>query len=218
MPVSFIRRTWVGLAAPFLLAAVLVSLAAFAPSGALPASQQNAAEKSARQVIDEAVARVFEILRDPALKKDPEQRMRQLRQAVDPAFDWEAMAQSSLGHEWRKLGEQERSDFVTVFKELLAREYMDDIDRFQGTERVLVKAAEESGELVIVRTVLITNSREQVPIDYTLHLAAGRWRVEDISIEHVSLVNHYRKTFSRFLVNKSFAELLAQLKRKLGIT
>jgi ABC-type transporter MlaC component len=41
--------------------------------------------------------------------------------------------------------------------------------------------------------------------------------VVDLSVEGVSLVNHYRQTFSRFLANKQFPDLLQQLKRKLGI-
>ena len=53
-------------------------------------------------------------------------------------------------------------------------------------------------------------------MSYTLRALAGPWRVEDLSIEGVSLVNHYRKTFARFLVNRTFDELLAQLKRKLS--
>jgi ABC-type transporter MlaC component len=54
-------------------------------------------------------------------------------------------------------------------------------------------------------------------MDYTLRKFAPGWAVEDLSVEGVSLVNHYRQTFSRFLLNKTFAELMQQLKRKLGV-
>jgi phospholipid transport system substrate-binding protein len=160
---------------------------------------------------------VFSILRDPLLKKDSKRRIQALRAAVDQAFDWQLMARSSLGPYWRKLDDQERSEFIVVFKELLAQQYMDDIDRFQGTEQVSVKGSEKRQELIIVKTLLLTSSREQVPMDYTLHQVDDRWWVEDLSIEGVSLVNHYRQTFKQYLVNKTFAELLAQLKRKLGL-
>jgi phospholipid transport system substrate-binding protein len=173
-------------------------------------------ERSPRQIVSETVDAVFKILRDPALKSDSKERMRQLRLVVDRVFDWAAMAQSSLGHHWRKLDDAQRAEFVGIFKELLAQEYMDDIDRFQGTEQVVVKAAEQSGELWIVRTVLVTASREQIPIDYTLHRAQVTWMIDDVSIEGVSLVNHYRATFDRFLTNHTFSELLERLKRKLG--
>lgn len=174
--------------------------------------------KSPRQIVTETVDAVFKVLRDPGLKNDAKERMRQLRLIVDKVFDWAGMAQSSLGHHWRKLDEAQRTEFVAVFKELLAQEYMDDIDRFQGTEQVMVKGAEQNGELWVVHTVLITASREQVPIDYTLHRAQLTWAIDDVSIENVSLVAHYRTTFSRFLTNHTFAELLDRLKKKLGLS
>ena len=189
---------------------------ALAREGATRPSADAPQEESPRQLVSETVDAVFAILRDPALKQDAKERMRQLRLVVDKVFDWPGMAQSSLGHHWRKLDEAQRAEFVAVFKELLAQEYMDDIDRFQGSERVLIKGAERAGELWIVRTTLITASREEVPIDYTLHRAQLSWAIDDVSIEGVSLVNHYRATFSRFLTNHTFAELLERLKRKLG--
>lgn len=174
------------------------------------------AAKTPRQLISETVDQAFSILRDPELKKDRQERLRRLRAAVDAVFDWEKMAQSSLGHHWRKLDASQRAAFVDIFKELLAQKYMDDIDRFQGTERVVVKGEKSTGGSVLVETVLITSSREEVPIDYLLYAGSGGHKVEDFSVERVSLVNHYRQTFSRFLVSRSFDELLEQLRRKLG--
>src|SRR5690606_12921682 len=106
----------------------------------------------------------------------------------------------------------QRSEFVNVFKTLLANQYMDDVDRFQGTEKVQVVSSTPTGPLVVVKTVLITASNEKVPMDYTLHPAGGSWAIEDLAIEGVSMVGHYRDSFKRFLVNKSFDELLAILK------
>ena len=106
---------------------------------------------------------------------------------------------------------------MQVFEELLARQYRDDLERFQGTEQVRFESTRANGDLQIVQTRLITASREPVPIDYTLRAAAEGWRVVDLSVEGVSLVNHYRGTFNRFLVNADFSALLARLKLKLGV-
>ena len=187
-----------------------------AQSATTVASNAASPEASAKQVVQGAIERALHILRDQKLKNDSAGRMKMLRAAVDPVFDWQAMARSSIGPNWRKLDDAQRTEFVEVFKELLARQYMDDIDRFQGSEELRITGSEQRGEQVIVRTVLITASREEVPIDYTMHSPQSRFVVEDISIEGVSMVNHYRKTFSRFLVNSDFPSLLQRLKRKLG--
>lgn len=202
---------------PWIRGIALASCLVLAVSSTVSAQQAAKTEASApEQLIRETVDKVFKILRDPALKQDSKQRMLKLREAVDRAFDWEGMAQSSLGPPWRKLDDKQHAEFVSVFKELLAQQYMDDIDRFQGTEQVQINGTEKSGELQIVKTILVTSSREHVPMNYTLQNSGKRWAVVDLSIEGVSLVNHYRQTFSRFLANKQFPDLMQQLKRKLG--
>jgi phospholipid transport system substrate-binding protein len=187
-------------------------------SGLLLAFTASAAsaQEPPKAVIEKTVNDALTILRNQSLKSDPKQRLGKLREVADRTFDWSAMAQSSLGAPWRQLTEAQRKEFVDVFKELLAQRYMNDLDRFQGSEQLTVGSAEQQGDLAVVKSTLLTASREQIPIDYTLRLSSGKWKAEDVSIEGVSLVNHYRKTFSRFLTNKSFSDLMQQLKNKLG--
>jgi ABC-type transporter MlaC component len=66
----------------------------------------------------------------------------------------------------------------------------------------------------VVKTVLVTHSRERVPIVYFMHQQNERWVIHDFSVEGVSLVNHYRKSFSNFLVNHTFDNLLDRLKAR----
>jgi phospholipid transport system substrate-binding protein len=68
---------------------------------------------------------------------------------------------------------------------------------------------------VAVRTTLITASHDHVPMDYRMHHEQDQWRVVDISIEGVSLVNHFRKTFSDALANMSVQQLIERLKQQL---
>lgn len=191
---------------------------AFAQTEAVPVQLAPVIPPSVppKQVIQQMVDQAFAVLRDKALKTQPKLRLKKLREITDKAMDWNAMARSSLGPTWRGLPEAQRAEFVEVFKELLARQYRDDVDRFRGTERVTFAEVETVNELVIVKTTLLTSSGEKVPIHYTLHKLGAQWLVEDLSIEGVGMTNHYRKTFERFLVNESFEALLQRLKQKLG--
>jgi phospholipid transport system substrate-binding protein len=183
----------------------------------LPAAAR-AAPSDPGQIIRESVARVFAVLRDPALKA-PErraERIQKLRAIVDGVFDWQRMAQSSLGVAYRKLNDAQRQEFVTLFQQLIAQEYMDDLDRFMGDESVTVQQVEKRGEQRVVKTILVTHSRERVPIDYFMHEASDRWMTHDFAIEGISLVNHYRQSFARFLSKHSVEELLARLRARAG--
>ena len=193
------------------VAAFAVLVVGAAPSRA--AAPASGAEPVIRKTVDDA----FAVLKDKSLagKERRAQRLAALRRIADRVFDWAEMARSSLGAGWRNLDARQRSVFVDVFKDVLAAEYMDDIDRFRGTETVTVDGSTAQGEDTVVKTTLVTFSRDRVPIDYRMRSEQGEWKVVDLSIEGVSLVNHFRKTFSNALANMTIDQLIDRLKRQL---
>ena len=185
-------------------------------TGALVLAAATAAHAGAAQeaVIKRTIDAAFAVLKDKSLagrEKRP-QRIAALRAVADRAFNWAEMARSSLGAQWRTLDDRQRGRFVDVFKEVLAARYMDDIDRFQGSETVTVDGSAQQDEEVVVRTTLVTSSRERVPIDYRMRAQQGTWMVVDVTIEGVSLVNHFRKTFAGALANITIDQLIERLK------
>lgn len=171
-----------------------------------------------KQIVEETVDKVLKVLRDPKLQgaEHRQTRLDKIRDIANRVFDWEDMAKRSLGVHWRNLDKKQQQRFVDVFKGLLADRYMSDLDRFQGNEKVQVKDAQKLSEDVSkVNTVIVTHSGERVPIDYFMHPEDGTWRIHDFSVEGVSLVSHYRQSFSRYLVNKDFDSLVSRLEQKL---
>jgi ABC-type transporter MlaC component len=166
------------------------------------------------ELVKDSVDRALGVLRDPALRDSAQrtERHRRLREISDEIFDWSAMARRSLGVHWRKIDERQRQRFIAVFEDLLADYYLQQIDRFQGKERVELVGSSPTPEGIEVRMKLITQSREEVPIHFYVN---REQRVFDVSIEGVSIANHYRGSFDRFLVNQSFDELLESLEQKL---
>ncbi|HXI56557.1 MAG TPA: ABC transporter substrate-binding protein [Polyangia bacterium] len=205
------------------LAAGLVLLAGPEVSAENSAASPGAA--SPESLIRATIVDAFAVLKDKALagKEQRPRRIASLRRIADRTFDWAEMARSSLGVAWRSLDETQRRRFVDVFKDLLAAQYMDDIDRFQGTETVTVDGSTREGDDTVVRSTLVTAGRERVPIDYRMRVqgagagagVVGRWVVVDLSIEGVSLVNHFRKTFARALANMTPNQLIDHLRKQL---
>ncbi len=193
-----------------LLAALVFFLVAV-----LSAPSARAAEEPSA-VIRTTVDQAFVVLRDQELKKPEKrtERIARLRAIADRVFDWATMAQSSLGPTYRTITDDQRKEFVKLFKDLIADDYMDDLDRFMGDERVIVQNAEVRDDQRVVKTILVTHSRERVPIDYFMHQQGEQWIVHDFSVEGVSLVNHYRKSFSNFLANHTFEQLLERLRSR----
>lgn len=174
--------------------------------------------KSAEDTVKATIDSVLTILRDPQWHGADQrsERVKRLRSVADAVFDWAEMSKRSLGVHWRSIDDAQRKKFAEVFSDLLAEHYMNDIDRFRGTEIVTVLGTDEMGEDRNVKTTLTTASGEIIPIHYLLSKEKDGWHVFDVNIEGVSLVNHYRKGFSRQLANRSFDQLLDQLTKKRG--
>ena len=61
---------------------------------------------------------------------------------------------------------------------------------------------------------IITDKREEVSINYKLHSIDNEWKVYDLVIEDISVVNNYRSQFDRVIARSSFEELVRVMKEK----
>jgi phospholipid transport system substrate-binding protein len=199
------------------LAVCALSLGAPRPAPAQPPAPAASVQgQSPRDIIQRAVDDVLTVLRNPTLRDAAHrpQRIEQIRAIVDRVFDWNAMARSSLGVYWRQLTPAQRQHFVEVFRDVLAAEYVNDFDRFQGDEQVRINTVQDRGGNITVETTVITHSRENVPVNYYMNQGANGWVVHDFSVEGISIVNHYRDSFSRYLVNHTYDQLMQTLETR----
>jgi phospholipid transport system substrate-binding protein len=159
--------------------------------------------------------RILQILSDPSLegKEHREERRREIREAVDERFDWEAIARSALSTQWRNLSAAEKDEFTRLFSSLVERTYMDRLEEYSG-EDVVYLEEETFGTRAKVRVKIVTRKNQEIPVEYRLRRGNGEWRVYDILIEGVSLVKNYRVQFNDILAKSSYAELVERLKAK----
>jgi phospholipid transport system substrate-binding protein len=70
------------------------------------------------------------------------------------------------------------------------------------------------GENLQISTKTRLKDGSEYSVDYKLHLIQTGWRVYDVIVEGISLVNNYRSQFDRVLKKKSFDALLQDLREK----
>ena len=167
--------------------------------------------------IKQTTDRILLVVSDPAMKGPENEKKREklIRQAVDERFDWEAMTKRSLARHWQKRTEAEKKEFIMLFGKLLERTYMDKVGSYSG-EEVRYTGESIDGKYATVTAKILTHSKTEVEVLYRLKDLNGDWRVYDISIEGVSLVNNYRKQFSSIIVRSSYNELVQKLKEKVA--
>jgi phospholipid transport system substrate-binding protein len=183
----------------------LLSCLAFA----LPASA-GAPTDQVRGTVENIAA----LLKNPALKTDAKKNDRrdQLRQAIFSRFDFSEMGKRSLGAQWRKLSAQEQEEFVRLFTDLLERAYVDQIEAYNDEKFVYLKETVDQ-DFAEVQSRIITPKGEYT-LNYRVHLVGSEWKVYDVVVENISLVNNYRSQFSRIIANQSYEELLRRMRDK----
>jgi phospholipid transport system substrate-binding protein len=168
-----------------------------------------------RQTTDQ----VLKILEDPTLQGPAKQADRQerLHQMADRAFDWQEMAKRALARHWRERTPQQQQEFVGLFRNLVEGTYMNRLETATQEKQEIQYVGEQlDGTRAAVKTMVLTKRNQQVPIEYRLHKVDGGWKIYDVLVENISLVNNYRSQFDRVISSSSYNELVQKMKTRQG--
>jgi phospholipid transport system substrate-binding protein len=161
------------------------------------------------------VDQVLAVLQDPSLKPESSQKERRdrLRQVIFARFDFAEMARRSLGPEWRRRSPTEQQEFTNLFTDLLQESYIGTIESYSG-EKVGYGRETQDHDNAEVQTTLLTKGDATYSINYRLRLVGKDWKVYDVVVENISLVNNYRSQFNRVISRSSYEELVRTMKDK----
>jgi len=165
--------------------------------------------------IKSTVDKALVVLRDPRFKPTAKtkERREQLKQILFARFDFTEMAKRSLGANWRRRTPKEQEEFVRLFTDLLERAYADTIESY-GDEKIVYVGERLDGGYADVSSKVLTSKGEEFSLNYRAHFVGGEWRVYDVVVENISMVNNYRSQFNRVISNASYEELVRRLKDK----
>ena len=166
------------------------------------------------ELVKATVDQVMEVLRDPKLQGTSKktERREKLRQILLPRFDFAEMGKRALGNNWNRYPEKQQ-EFITAFKQLLEESYADQIEAANGDKIVYLNERTDK-DYSEVDTKVISSKGEETPMTYKLHSVDSDWKVYDIVVENISIVNNYRAQFNRILSNASLDEVIKRMKEK----
>ncbi len=175
---------------------------------------QPAVAGGATEAMKGTIDEVLKIVQDKELKQPgkAEERRQRLEQVVGDRFDYQEMSRRSLGAPWNTVSDKDKEEFVALFRTLLINSYADKIETYSG-EGVQYLNERTEKDYAEVRTKVLTGKVE-IPLDYRLINKGADWRVYDVVVDGVSLVNNYRGQFSKILRTSTFADLVDQLRKK----
>lgn len=161
--------------------------------------------------------KVLDVLRDPSLKPASAKKLKKdkIRAISQEMFDFNELSKRTLAQNWNKLTTEQQKEFIQLYKSILEDAYADKILSYTDEKIVFTKEVSLTEKTVEVQSTVYRRTTE-IPIYYRVILKDKVWRVYDVVIEGVSLINNYRSQFREILSNKPPESLLETLRKKVG--
>lgn len=156
-----------------------------------------------------------------SIKVDPEIQKGNVSRVVDlvekkivPHTDMRRTTEMSMGQNWKKATPEQQAQLTAEFKTLLIRTYAGALSqvRDQTVQYKALRAAPTDTE-VVVRTVILGRG-DPIPLDYRLEKTASGWKVYDLNVLGVWLVENYRNQFTNQINQNGIDGLIAFLKER----
>ncbi len=133
---------------------------------------------------------------------------------VMPNVNFQRMTAAAVGRNWRSATPEQQKRLQDEFKTLLVRTYAGALTQVKDQTIGLkpFRAAAEDTE-VVVRTE-IKGKGEPIQLDYRLEKTAAGWKIYDVNVLGIWLVEQYKNSFAQEISASGLDGLIAKLAEK----
>jgi phospholipid transport system substrate-binding protein len=116
---------------------------------------------------------------------------------IVPHFNFAGMTRIALGKNWSQANAEQRKALTNEFRALLIRTYTTAFTQYknQTVEYRPLRLAPSDND-VVVKSFIKQPSGQPIAVDYNMEKTDGGWKVYNLKIEGISLVENYRNTFN----------------------
>lgn len=195
-----------------IISGFLVSMVLALP--ALCRAQDVAPDALAKKVTDEVIA----VLRaDKDIQAGNTRKVYDLVEAkVLPHFNFLRMTRLAVGAPWRQASDAQKQSLINEFRTLLVHTYTSALAQYrdQVIEYRPLKMAPADTEVVVRSLIKQKTGADPIDINYSMEKTDAGWKVYDVVIAGVSLVQNYRSSFSTEIQRSGIDGLIATLVTK----
>ena len=133
-------------------------------------------------------------------------------QKVLPYVNFQRMTASAVGRYWRQATPDQQTRLENEFKLLLVRTYSGALAQVSQEQTVELKPTRPSASdtEVVVRTE-IRGKGDPIQLDYRLEKAGDSWKIYDVNVLGVWLVENYRNSFAQEIGANGIDGLIGKL-------
>lgn len=132
-------------------------------------------------------------------------------QKVMPAVAFETVTRSAVGPQWRSATPEQRQKLQAEFKTLLVRVYAGALTQLKDQTVEITKTQPVPGGTQVVVQSEVRGKGEPIKLDYRLDQVQGAWKIIDVNVGGIWLVQSYRSQFAQELGAGGIDGLIAKL-------
>jgi len=193
-----------------LAALALMALLAVSPSAA---RADTAPDEMIRTLSNQILERIRQ---DQDLQSGDLQKVSAfVDESVMPHVNFERMTALAVGRSWRQATPEQQRQLKAEFRALLLRTYAGAISivKDQQVRMKPLRAAPGDTE-VVVRSEIVQARGEPIQLDYRLEKSNGNWRIYDLNVLGVWLVETYRNQFAQEINARGIDGLIRSLSER----
>lgn len=209
--VSHLRNTALYQFGLALVLSLGVALAAQAKQAVDPQAPPN-------EFVETVGNNALEVLRqEPAAQQGDLNRINQLvDEYVLPYVNLEKTTRLAAGRYWRQASAQQQKNLVEAFKGTLIRTYSGALSKVDEVSslQILPFRGDPNADDVVVRSSLSQRNGPAVGVDYRLEKTPQGWKIYDLNVEGIWLIQNYRNQFAQQINQNGIDGLIDALNRQ----
>lgn len=192
------------------------------PVAPFGAGVQPVAAKDPMAQVKSGVIDVMDVFKVPEMPIQV--RREKLRDLGTKYFDFASMAQSVMGYHWRQLSPARRDEFVVVFTRFIEDAYLSKLQDYsvrQVANELPTVNIQFTREIFdgpdyaqVYSTITLKEQKDPIQLNYLMHLADGKWKVYDVTVDAISVIGNYRNQINRVMNEKGYDNVVADLRAK----
>lgn len=158
------------------------------------------------------------------LKADSKARagdIERINQIVDemilPYVNFEKSTRLAAGRNWREASAEQKAALSQAFRGTLARTYSGAFARVTGSTdiKTLPFRGDANANDVVIKSQIIPRANTQpIALDYRLERTPQGWKIYDVNVENVWLIENYRNQFTQQINQNGIDGLIAALNKR----
>ncbi len=174
------------------------------------------AETAPDALIERVSGEVIEAVKaDKAIQAGDVKRINALvDEKVMPHVNFQRMTSLAMGRYWRQATPEQKQRLQEEFKTLLVRTYSGALSQVKDQTVQLKPMRSRPGDTEVIVRTEVRGGGEPIQLDYRLEKAGDTWRIYDVNVLGVWLVEQYRNSFAQEIGAKGIDGLIASLAEK----